>query len=84
MAVRGVVCSGAEVLEGDIPYAFGSMTFPALALDPPIQQNGLLQPTHLYDLAADGLLPVVDLDLIEFDKSDPEHTRIRIRPSVGT
>lgn len=82
MAVRGVVCTGMDVMEGDVPLSFGSMTFTALALTPLVARGGELQPTLLYDLAANGLIPVVDLHLVDFDTSDPDNPRIGL--SVST
>jgi hypothetical protein len=76
MAVRGVVCTGMDVMEGDILLSFGSMMFTALALAPRVMREGVDQPTYLYDLAANGRIPVVDPDLVEFNRLDPEQPRI--------
>lgn len=79
LAVRGVACSGAAVAEGVVPYAYASMTFTAMALDPVVDAGDGPAATYLYDLAKLGHVPVVDLNLVEFDRSDPAHPRLAIR-----
>lgn len=79
LAVGGVACTGAEVPKGDVPYAFASMVFTAMALDPVVNVGKGPTTTYLYDLATLGRLPVVDLELVDFDRSDPAHPRLGLR-----
>lgn len=76
LVVRGVVSTGVEVMEGEAPLSFASITMPALALDPMVDLGSGPEPTYLFDLAERGWVPVVDLDRVDFDRSDARRPRI--------
>lgn len=79
LAVRGIISTGYALAEGDPPLTFGAMTFTALALAPTIDRGATVEPTYLYDLARHDRIPVVDLDLVDFDVTDPQHPAIQLR-----
>jgi hypothetical protein len=81
MAVRGIVSTGYTVEEGKAPLSFGAMTFTAMALDPLVEHASAVEPTYLFDLADAGAIPVVDLSLVDFDRTDPERPRLALRDS---
>jgi hypothetical protein len=76
LVVRGIVSTGVEVMAEDRPLSFASITMPALALDPLTDSGRGPEPTFLYDLATEGWIPVVDLERVDFDRTDPDYPRI--------
>jgi hypothetical protein len=76
LVVRGVVSTGFDVMSEDVPLSFASIIMPALALDPVADLGKGPAPTYLFDLAAKGWIPVVDLDRVDFVRADPMRSRI--------
>lgn len=82
--VRGVLSTGMNVPGGQPPVSTASMTFTMLALAPTVNRGTFEEPTYLYDLALNGKIPVVDLELVDWDLSDPAQPRIGMHPSDST
>lgn len=78
MVVRGVISTGFNVAEDDLPLSNAAMPYTAMALAPVVNRGSSEEPTFLYDLARSGRIPVVDLDLIDFDVSDFAKPRLAL------
>lgn len=78
--VRGVLSSGMDLPADAPPSSTASMTFTAMALSPLVDSGATQSPTFLYDLAADGRLPVHELQLVDWAADDPAQPRIGLRP----
>lgn len=82
LAVRGVISTGLNAGAGDDPLTTVGMAYTALALNPPVDRGMSVEPTLLYDLAHNGRIPVVDLDLVDLDVSDPAKPRLGLNVNM--
>lgn len=76
MAVRGVISTGLDAGEDEVPLTTVGLVYTAMALNPTVDRGTSVEPTLLYDLAQNGRIPVVDLDLVDLDVSDPAAPRL--------
>lgn len=70
MVVRGVISTGFNVSGDEVCLSNAAMPYTAMALAP--VGPGQLRGSHVpYELARYGRISVIDLDVVEFDTSDP-------------
>lgn len=79
LVVRGVLSTGMDLAQGEEPSSTASMVFTALALKPTVGAAGNQAPTFIYDLAASGRLPVLDLDVVEWTAVGQTRAQIGLR-----
>lgn len=76
MVVRGVISTGFNVSGDEAPLSNAAMPYTAMALAPVVDRGSSEEATYLYELARDGRISVIDLDVVEFDTSDPVKPRL--------
>jgi len=79
MVARGVISTGFNVAEDDVPLSNAAMPYTAMALAPVVNRGTTEEPTYLYELAQNGHIPVVDLDLVDLDFADPAKPRLGLK-----